>query len=370
MRCCFRIFGEKGQMVVIFGILLPVFAGMATLSVELGYVYLNRNKLQIAADAAALAAVRDLVQDNLQAARDRAVAVAATYTVAGKPVWIDPVADVTFGRWESGTFTPTETSANAVRVRARRNAEVADHGIPLYFGPIIGISTVDVVVYATATLANIDLLLVIDRSGSMDDDTQYQWQCCWHKVVVGGVQPMDMLRTAAKQFISDLDSDVDQVGVVSYSTSASNPIERMLTQDFNAARQAVDNIPQPNGWTHIGDGIDKAITELRSDRARGSTVKIILLLSDGAPTCNSSGSCGSSSSYITSGRAYALQKAGEANGYNFIVHTVSLGQDADRTLMQQIAQSAGGSEFYAATGADLSQVFASVRQRIPVRLVK
>lgn len=369
MRAISGKFGKKGQSTVLFATMLPVFVGAASLAIEVGYVQMAKGQMQSMADAAALAGVRELVMDDFAGARNQASTVVASNSVAGKPIGIDPSSDVEFGRWESGAFVSTEAGANAVRVTIRKTAQSSNGALPLFLAPVIGVSNVDVEVSGVATLANIDLMLVIDRSGSMDDDTQYQWQCCWTRVAVGGIQPMDTLRVAAKSFLNDLDAEVDQVGVVSYSSEASSPVEQMLTANFVGAQSAIDDVDQPGGWTHIGDGILKAMGELNSERARGSTVKVIILLSDGAPTCRESGQCGSSTSIGNDGRDYARAMADQANSNNFIIHTISLGSGADRALMQDIAQRTGGGEFFAATGSDLSVVFQQIRERIPVRLV-
>lgn len=364
----FNIRGEKGQILAIFAIFLPVLLGVTSLAVEVGYIYLSKNEMQVAADAAALASVRELVADDFDGARTQAITVAAANTVAGRAIVLDGTRDVEFGRWESGSFTVTNTGANAVRVTIREFEGSPDGGLPLFIAPIFGFDSFQVEATAIATLASIDLVLVLDRSGSMDDDTVRRWRCCWRRVVIGGIQPMDTMRAAAISFVGDLDPEVDQVGVVSYSSSASSPMEQTLTNDFVLATTAISDVSQPGGYTNIGDGMAKAISELRSGRERGSTVKIIILLSDGEPTCRSNGSCGSSSSIVSAGKTYALEKADEANSYNFIVHTISLGSGADRSLMQGIASRAGGSEFFAGSGSALSQVFESIRERIPVRL--
>lgn len=365
----FKNLGEKGQSTVLYAAMLPVFLGATSIAVEVGYIHMAKMQMQGVADAAALAGVRELVADDLAGARNKAVEIVSSNSVVGSPIAVDMADDIEFGRWESGSFTAAQTGANAVRVTVRMTHDSPNGALPLYFAPILGIDAINVEVTGIATLANIDLMLVLDRSGSMDDDTQYQWQCCWNRVVVGGIQPMDTMRVAAKSFVDDLDSEVDQVGVSSYSTAASSPVEQVLTTNFAASKTAIDDVPAPGGWTHIGDGILKAIAELNSPRARGSTVKMIILLSDGAPTCRADGQCGSSSWYVNGGREYARSAADQANTNNFIIHTISLGSGADRTLMQDIAQRTGGSEFFAATGADLSQVFEQIRERIPVRLV-
>jgi Mg-chelatase subunit ChlD len=356
---------EKGQVMILFAAVLPIFIGITSMSVEVGMMYYAKNQLQITADASALAAVQELIANDPVGARNRAMAMAASNTVTGNSIALDPATDIEFGRWANGQFVPDGVNADAVRVTARRTSQSANGALPLYFAPLLGFNEVDITATAVAKLANIDLMLVLDRSGSMDDDTVYQ-----NGVPVNGIQPMDALRVAAKSFIDDLKQGFDNVGIVSYSRSSSSPIDLRITSDLQVAKAGIDNIPQPNSYTNIGDGMDKALREFRSNRARTSTAKIMVLLSDGAPTCTESGSCNLSSWTRQRGIDYALAKAAEAAAGDIIIHTISLGAGADRTLMQQIAQATGGKEFFSSSGSDLSQVFQDIKEEIPVRLTQ
>jgi Mg-chelatase subunit ChlD len=354
---------NKGQVMLLFASVLPIFIGMTTMSVEVGMVYMAKNQLQVSADAAALAAVQELIANDPVGARNRAMGVAASNTVTGKSVALDPGTDIEFGRWVKGGFVPDPANADAVRVTARKTAGSANGALPLYFAPVIGVNQVDITATAVAKLANVDLVLVLDRSKSMEDDTVYQ-----NGVPVNGIQPMDSLRVAAKSFVDDLKQDFDNVGIVSYSSGGSK--DKEISGDLPAAKAGIDNIPNPKGYTNIGDGIDRALDEFRSNRARMSTVKIMVLLSDGAPTCTETGRCNLRKSTQQRGKDYAIAKAGEAGAGDIIIHTISLGAGADRTLMQQIAQATGGKEFFSADGSGLSAVFEEVRKEIPVRLTQ
>lgn len=55
-----RLRHEAGQTVVLFAVLLPLFLGLGAIAVDVGYWYVVKKTAQDAADAAALAAVREL----------------------------------------------------------------------------------------------------------------------------------------------------------------------------------------------------------------------------------------------------------------------------------------------------------------------
>lgn len=58
--CGARLRHEAGQTVVLFAILLPLFLGLGAIAVDIGYWYVVKKTAQDAADAAALAAAREL----------------------------------------------------------------------------------------------------------------------------------------------------------------------------------------------------------------------------------------------------------------------------------------------------------------------
>jgi hypothetical protein len=69
--------GEKGAALPTIAIMLVVLLGTAALAVDLGWLYLNSNRVQKTADAAALAGVVNLPTDIVQAEADAAGAVTA-----------------------------------------------------------------------------------------------------------------------------------------------------------------------------------------------------------------------------------------------------------------------------------------------------
>lgn len=134
---------------------LVLFA-MVGLALDTGLVVLARQQLQVAADAAALAGAVQ-VQDGVALGRTAAVNIALQNTVLHAPVQLDrndanaADGEIVVGRYDrtARTFTPQLTAVNAIKVRARRTT--AFHGgVPLVFGPVFGVGTVDVTCEAIA----------------------------------------------------------------------------------------------------------------------------------------------------------------------------------------------------------------------------
>lgn len=401
---------DNGLILVLFALSVVVLLGIMALAIDTGYIFTAHAQLRNASDAAALAGASRLSVDDNSGARQLAKYYAEQNTAAGSPISVDESADVELGKLvESGgawQFVQTETDPDTVRVTLSRTDGSAMGPLPLLFARVLGFDTVDLQSVAMATLPNKHVVFVLDRSGSMDDDTTYQWSQSfapgwytiaesskgWYwlpsgdywfedtgwiylssgfryldpgdmyfpggtaKLVDGEPQPIGYMKDAAQSFIDRLNSAEDKIGLSSYATTAS--LNHILSQDFDAVKASIEAMIA-SGWTNIGDGIHLANQELASPRAEGFGRKVQILLSDG---------CANRPNDPVYARQYALQRAGDAQSAGILIFTVSLGNNADRSLMQSIANMTGGAEYYAAQGQDLSTIFNEIFERIPPRL--
>jgi Flp pilus assembly protein TadG len=162
--------------VSLVGIVFIAFLGLAA---DTARVYLARHQLQNAADAAALAGAYRVRHDALTggepAAHRAAVTTASNNRVGGHAsVGGGPVqlagnvanvasGDVVVGTYSGGTFTPTLTSPNAVKVTARRTTGSPGGALPLLFAALAGVSSSDVSRSAIATIGgpSIDAGLIL-----------------------------------------------------------------------------------------------------------------------------------------------------------------------------------------------------------------
>src|SRR6516225_3003564 len=181
---------RKGVVAPLIGLLLIPLLGMAAFAVDVGWMVLAQSDLQNAADAAALAGAEQLIgQQQLNAstglyslnngfaeyympgqtavqqlailntAESAAKTVAknyASYHSAGK---VSSLAlndsDIEFGFTDSsGSYTACPAYKgypNTLKVTVRLDSN-ANGSLPLFFGPILGKSTEDLVVTASATI--------------------------------------------------------------------------------------------------------------------------------------------------------------------------------------------------------------------------
>lgn len=157
---------RRGAIAVLAAFLIIPLMGMVALAIDYAYLLKKKTELQRAADAAAMAAVRDLVPDdngqqNLPAVRARVKEYAqanlgdSSFTVRDD--------DITIGRYDRATvytnFTILDTGTfDTVRVTLR-NDNTANSPVGLFFARVLGIDTANVSATATAILPRAALLL-------------------------------------------------------------------------------------------------------------------------------------------------------------------------------------------------------------------
>jgi hypothetical protein len=184
-----------------------------------------------------------------------------------------------------------------------------------------------------------DVMVVFDRSGSMSelDST--------------GRSKIEVARDAVSLFIQLVRAGVgNRVGLVSFSTTASSPVDLALTALTTTTKQTlIGNSPfaagkvgalVPFGSTSIGDGLDKARLQLPAGPA-GSNGRAILLLTDGMEN---------TAPFIAS----VAPNLGD-----IVVHAIGFGSDAnlDGARLSNLASSHAGLYTRASSGVSLQKFF-------------
>ena len=158
---------RSGTVIILTAFLLIVIMAMVAFAVDIGWIAWTRNQLQVAADAAAMAAAGQM-SSGQAAASAQAKAIAALNTAGGANDFVSLAdSDIIYGIWDpvARTFTPGGVTSNAVQVTARRN-------LPLFFAPAFANKTTAVQATAIAVCNPRDICFVIDLSGSMNNDTE------------------------------------------------------------------------------------------------------------------------------------------------------------------------------------------------------
>jgi len=186
-------------------------------------------------------------------------------------------------------------------------------------------------------------------------------------------QPLYAVKTAVKycmELIESLETG-DQVSLEVYGQTARHEVD--LTTDYAAITERLLQMQAAHydGWTNMGAGINEAINELHSPRARQNAVKVMFLLTDGQANVTSAGVVGD----YSGGKEWALSMAQAAASAGIKIFCISVGSNADRATMQQIAEIGGGKEFLASGHIDeyssqLVQIFGELGSKRPIRLIE
>lgn len=187
---------RRGVVVVLTGFLLIAVFAFVALSVDSGRIVLTETRMQNAVDASALAASQEINAAVFAAGQGAGPvdlgpdsgAVAAARAMAARvakanDVYVDSQADVQFGNRTFDSATGTwpiawgTTPFNVLKVTARRTGEdssAPDGQLPLAFGWAVGRSQVPLQKSATVFIEARDLVVVLDFSASMNDDSSIQ----------------------------------------------------------------------------------------------------------------------------------------------------------------------------------------------------
>lgn len=119
----------------------------------------------------------------------------------------------------------------------------------------------------------IDVVLIIDRSGSMAWNTPTAYD-----PYSSAPRRIDSAKAAAKTFIGSMAASTNnRVGLVSFASSTTK--DKSLTNDFDAVNTSIQGL-SANGATQMRQALYQAITDL-DNNGRSDAVKAVVLLTDG-----------------------------------------------------------------------------------------
>jgi Flp pilus assembly protein TadG len=238
---------ERGAILVFMAVILIVVLGSAGLAIDLGRGYLEQTRLARAVDASALAAARSLRQGTGTALTHGTAVASANGVVDGAN---GVTLSVTFGTNGAGENTVTT---------------VATRPIPTTFMRVFGHQLMSLGAKATAAVPPVDMTMVIDQSGSL------RLAGAW-----------DELQDAAQSFVTYFDESIDQIGLVSYNSRATDRVP--LGHGFvSPIQQSIQNM-QSDGHTNVGEGLRLASLQLAGPAVRDRAVRVLVFFTDGRPT--------------------------------------------------------------------------------------
>lgn len=157
---------RRGAIVVLAAFLMVLLIAMVAFSLDYGYILTMKTDLQRAADAAALAAVQDLIPD-AEGNQSYAAATASVTSYVrdnlGEAGFNVASTDIEIGRYDPATIYSGVNLLNngirdTVRVTLRRDG-TTNSAVPLFFARALGIRDATVTATATAVLQKPSQLL-------------------------------------------------------------------------------------------------------------------------------------------------------------------------------------------------------------------
>jgi VWFA-related protein len=217
----------------------------------------------------------------------------------------------------------TDPAGQAVGGLAARDFAITEDGQPVAISGFAG-----------GGASAVSTVLVIDRSGSMEDNDK-----------------LEGAKDAARAFVEQMRPG-DRTALIAFSSQS-----RML-QPFTGERSdllaAIDRI-EPDGGTALYDGVVAGVDALAGAPGR----RALLLLTDGQD-CRDSSSCPA-----VYGSRHSLEQAIDAASKQsqplYVVGLGDRGSDErdgiDEPVLQRLAQSTGGEYFYAPSGDQLAGLY-------------
>ncbi len=206
-----------------------------------------------------------------------------------------------------------------------------------------GVTTSSEALLVSSCFPMLDIMLVIDRSGSMLSNIET------------GITRYQGAKIAASNFVANLNTNYDQCGLVHFSDyPATNSLT--LTNQLLRWNQAIQNVPNPAGYTYMSDALLAAHAELNSVRRNSNALPVIVFLSDGQPTDLSGSTTAAASNLV-------VNVANELKARGSVLFTVALSSEADTNFMRYIASSTNF--YYAATNlSQLTNVYLQIAGNI------
>lgn len=157
---------RKGAVIVLMAIFLVFMIALLALTVDLGYVFMLRTQVQSVVDVSAMAGAGAL-GDGQTAAQEAALDFAQRNLVGQQQLEAEELT-IELGSWDETTrqFSPGGDSPDACRVLGQAGSRA------LFFGKALALDSTSVSARAVAVHQPRDIMVVLDYSASMNDDSE------------------------------------------------------------------------------------------------------------------------------------------------------------------------------------------------------
>lgn len=248
---------QKGFVLMFSGLMLTfVIIPTVGLAIDVGVVYAIKAKLQTAVDGAALAAARGLSRGSTMGSQEAAAAETAQRFFQAN---LNDGYLGLHGAQAQTTFPPAPAKTKIVDITAEVQA-------PTYFMKILGVNSLKITAIGSATRRDVNIVMVLDRSQSLDNSGS-----------------CDDLREAAKSFVQTFVDGRDRIGLVTFGASYRTDFAPAMNFQ-TAGTNVITHINNINcaGWTNAAAAYWEGYLKLRDINEPG-TLNVILFFTDGQP---------------------------------------------------------------------------------------
>lgn len=247
---------QRGQITLIAAALMIGLVGVAGLGIDGGMAYMTKARLNAAVDSAAVAAARAVTNGTTQAEQTAAARQAATD-------FFNANFAANYLKGTAALNTPSVTfDQGKVTIAVSATANM-----PLTMMKVLGFNNVAVAATSTTIRKDLDMIFVIDSSGSMSK--------VWSTV-----------RSNANSFLNQFSPSTDRVGLVHFSSGAVADIPiNTSTRGFKRPEMQAKITSLTNGgYTNYAEGLWQARDQLNKiPQLNRSSLRVIVFFSDGLP---------------------------------------------------------------------------------------
>jgi Flp pilus assembly protein TadG len=248
---------QRGAVAIMVAVSMLVLLAVVGLCVDAGLAYLVKARLNAAVDSAALAGARAVTTGNNQTEQiASARAAAADFFAANIPN-------------NYLLSSPRITSTNVTFNGGQATIDVkAEAPMPVSIMQIMNFTTLTPVAAAQTIRNDLDMALVVDTSGSLEDSAT-------------------TVQASAKSFLNKFNVTQDRVALIHFASGVETDIPiNPLARGFNrTSMNSKITAYSFEGGTSSFEGMFRAREQLNTiPLASRSTMRVVVFFSDGAPT--------------------------------------------------------------------------------------
>jgi len=262
---------QRGVVTLLYTLMmLFIIIPMAGLAIDAGIVYTIKGKLQAAVDGASLSAARSLNLNQTVTQQNGPASTFATSVVhANFPTgWmsVNPVPDPT-------VTLATNTQDSTIPLGEVQVTVSETISAPTWFMRILGFNSVSMSASGVAVRRNVNVMFVIDRSQSLQDEGN-----------------CGTLKTDAEAFVNSFVENEDQLGMVTFGTSYH--YDYSLNSTFKTAVNTQLSNLVCEGFTNAAAGFSTGFSKLLALN-QANALNVIVFFTDGEPNTMTFGVNGS-----------------------------------------------------------------------------